>query len=72
MQQLTHLDLKTCLRAVSAPYRAETGRPPVAAYAALTASSKLQYLDISGACLPPGVWQHLFPADRQLPSLQFL
>jgi hypothetical protein len=46
--------------------------PPAAAYSALTASSKLQHLDISWCKLPAGVWQHMFSADRQLPHLRHL
>jgi hypothetical protein len=48
------------------------GNPPAAAYSALTASSKLVHLDIGYCNLPAGVWQHIFPAGRQLPYLQFL
>jgi hypothetical protein len=44
--------------------------PPAAAIAALTASSKLQCLDVSGCRLPEGVWQHMFPVGRQLPYLR--
>jgi hypothetical protein len=46
--------------------------PPAAAYAALTASSKLQHLSISWCKLPPDVWEHLFPAGRQLLHLTSL
>jgi hypothetical protein len=46
--------------------------PQAAAFAALTASSKLQHLDVSGCSLPTGVWQHVFPAGRQLPRLRVL
>jgi hypothetical protein len=45
---------------------------PAAAYSALTASSKLQHLNISQGILPAGLWQQLFPADRQLPHLRDL
>jgi hypothetical protein len=48
----------------------DQGIPPAAAYAALTASSKLQQLDISSCVLPAGVWQYVFPVGRQLPHLQ--
>jgi hypothetical protein len=65
MQQLTHLDLTHTL-AHGGP------NPPAAAYAALTASSKLQHLDISKCRLPAGVWQHLFPVGKQHPHLQVL
>jgi hypothetical protein len=58
LQQLTYLDL-------SGSMRGEEASPPAAAYAALTASSKLQHLDVSRNSLPTGVWQHVFPAGRQ-------
>jgi hypothetical protein len=65
LQQLTNL----CL-SYSCQFRADG--PPAAACAALTASSRLQQLDLSGCQLPAGAWQHLFPAGRQLPQLQSL
>jgi hypothetical protein len=43
--------------------------PPAAAFSALTASSKLQHLDLRNCTLAPAVWQHVFPAGRQLPLL---
>jgi hypothetical protein len=61
-QALAHLNL----------HAVEEGCPAAAAYAALTASSKLQYLEISYCQLLPGVWQHLFPSGRHLPNLQSL
>jgi hypothetical protein len=64
--QLTHLDLRDSVRAV------EERNPPAAAYAALTASSKLQHLNISGSKVPANVWQHLFPTGRQLLHLTSL
>lgn len=36
------------------------------AYAALTASSSLECLELSYASLPAGVWPHVFPAARKL------
>jgi hypothetical protein len=48
------------------------GGSPPAAYAALTAGSKLQRLDIRYCTLPAGAWQHIFPAGRQLLHLQML
>jgi hypothetical protein len=45
---------------------------PAAAYSALTASSKLQVLDVSYYGLPAGVWQHVFPASRQLQHMRSL
>jgi hypothetical protein len=64
MQQLTRLVLPESL------YFA--GGSPPAAYAALTAGSKLQRLDIRYCTLPAGAWQHIFPAGRQLLHLQML
>jgi hypothetical protein len=66
LQQLTHLDLRDSLSNVG------QGNPPAAAYSALTASSKLQHLDISYCTLPAGVFRHVFPAGRQLPHLRSL
>jgi hypothetical protein len=65
LQQLTHLTVSQHLtdRWITAP---------PAAYSALTASSKLQHLDISFTELPAGAWQHTFPVGRQLPYLQYL
>jgi hypothetical protein len=63
LQQLTHLDLHSTLRSQHAT-------APAAAYSALTAGSKLQYLRLSECTLAAGVWQHMFPAGRQLPQLQ--
>jgi hypothetical protein len=65
LQQLTHLDTTYTL-AHGGP------NPPAAAYAALTASSKLHHLDISQCRLPAGVWQHMFPVGKQHPHLQVL
>ena len=61
LQQLTHLSF-TCSSDVI----------PIAGYSALTASSKLQHLDISSCTFPAGVWQHVFPAGRQLSHLRAL
>jgi hypothetical protein len=66
LQQLTHLSMSGSLQAV------EGSTPPASACAALTASSKLQHLDICRCILPADVWQHVFPAGRQLPNLQSL
>ena len=66
LQQLTHLDLKNVLQS------SEASNPPAAAYAALTASSKLRHLNITGCTLPNGVWQHMFSAAKQLPHLRCL
>lgn len=68
LQQLQHLQLTYSNLALTT----RAGNPPVAAFSALTASSMLQHLDISSCTLPTGVWQHIFPAGRQLPHLQAL
>ena len=65
MQHLTYLNLRNSLRI-------EGSSPPAAAYAALTASSKLQHINIRFCTLPESVWQHLFPTDRLLPHLREL
>jgi len=41
-----------------------------AAYTSLTASSNLTTLALTVDNLPPGIWPHVFPSDRQLPALQ--
>jgi hypothetical protein len=68
LQQLTYLDLG-CSRAW---HCCPSARPGPEAYSALTASSMLQHLNISNCCLPEGVWEHIFPSDRQLPNLRTL
>ena len=50
----------------------QEGNPPAAAFSALTASSKLQHLDLNRCMLPAAVWQHVFAAGRQLPQLRYL
>ena len=65
LQQLTCLILNRCL------YVCEDG-PSAKAYSALTASSKLQHLDVRECTFPEGVWQHVFPAGRQLPHMREL
>ena len=55
---------------MSLSLQAQGTNPPASAYAALTASSKLQHLNISECRLPADVWQHLFPSSRLLPNLQ--
>jgi hypothetical protein len=69
LQQLTHLHLAGGWRAVNPT---SEGSPPAAAFSAMTASSKLQLLDISECILQTGTWQHVFPAGRQLAHLQSL
>lgn len=68
LTQITHLDLCGCLQAVAAG----TTPPGASSYSALTASTKLQVLNISDCALPAGVWEHLFPAGRLLPKLHSL
>jgi hypothetical protein len=65
LQQLTHMQFSD--RAYG-----KYASSPAAAFAVLTASSKLRHLDISGRTLPRGVWQHMFLDGRQLPHLQGL
>jgi hypothetical protein len=67
LQDLTHLDLEDSMEV----FERDTG-PPAAAFSALTASSKLQYLSISSCRLPEGIWPHMFPSGRLLPHLQTL
>jgi hypothetical protein len=62
LQQLTYLDLSRSLL-----YTA-----PADAYSALTASSKLQTLDLPECKLPANAWQSIFPPGRQLPHLRRL
>jgi hypothetical protein len=66
LTQLTYLDLPNHFHGMM------DDNPPAAAFSALTASSKLQYLNISDCRVPEGVWQHVFPTDRQLPQLSTL
>jgi hypothetical protein len=66
LKQLTHLDLHGRLAGF------QGGNPPAAAFSAITASSKLQCLDMTACTLPAGVWQHMFPDGRQLPHLKIL
>lgn len=46
--------------------------PAAAAYSALTASSTLEELHVTGFKAQPGVWQRILPAGRQLPHLRAL
>jgi hypothetical protein len=69
LQQLTHLDLESTLGPWE--YHDQSHAPPEA-YSALTASSKLHHLDINNCCMPEGVWEHMFPAEQQLPHLRTL
>jgi hypothetical protein len=69
--ELQRLQQLTCLQVFDDFHLTEVSTP-AAAYSALTASSKLQALNVSFWSLPEGVWQHVFPASRQLPHLQLL
>jgi hypothetical protein len=71
MAELSHIQL-THLHLIKTMEPVEEGNPPASAYAALTASSKLQYLNIANCELPTGAWQHMYAAGRQLPQLQTL
>ena len=68
LQQLTHLELSSASTLTVSP----EGNPPAAAFSALTASSKLQCLNIRHCTLPAAVWHYMFPAGRQLPQLRSL
>jgi hypothetical protein len=72
LSQLEHLQQLTRLQLACILASTDEGDSPAAAYAALAASSTLQHLDVCGCTLPVGVWQHIFPAGRQLPHLQTL
>jgi hypothetical protein len=71
LSQLQHLDQLTCLM-LPCNLQCISLTPPEAAYAGLTASSKLQHLDIRDCSMPAGAWQQLFPAGSQLPHLRVL
>jgi hypothetical protein len=73
LQHLTHLDLSETSCFHIPPY----SNPHAAAFSAITASSKLQHLNMHRCHLPAmnhaaDVWQFLFPTDRQLPHLKIL
>jgi hypothetical protein len=54
-------------------WEAETGQATFPApFSALTASSRLQHLDLSCNYMPPGVWTHMFVEGRSLPHLRVL
>jgi hypothetical protein len=71
LSQLQHMHQLTCLMLPEGLHKS-VPCAPAAAYAALTASSKLQHLDISYCCLPAGVWQHILPSGRCLAQLHTL
>jgi hypothetical protein len=64
MTQRIHLDLGETL------WDVDTSNHSATAFSALTASSKLQHLNVKYCLLPEGVWQHVFPAGRQLQNMQ--
>lgn len=82
MRLLTHLNLESSLYTehewdpeedVSLFMEAAKKQAPfTAAFAALTASSRVQHLDISCNYMPPGVWAHMFVEGRPLPHLRVL
>jgi hypothetical protein len=85
LKQLAHLSFVNSLRVHYGDASVDSGDesdelrdtddeiyPPARAYADLTASSKLKYLDISNCLLPEGAWQHIFHADKHLPDLHTL
>lgn len=47
----------------------EWPKQQLSAYSALTASSNLQQLVVSGCNVPGAPWAHVFPAGRRLPQL---
>jgi hypothetical protein len=65
LQQVTHLDLTGTLNV-------KEDTPPATACSVLTASSRLQHLNISMCRLPTAAWHHILPAGRQLPQLREL
>lgn len=58
LKHLRHLGMDCRLGPLATP-------APAAAYAALTANSCLEVLDLSSCTLPMGAWQQLFPDDGQ-------
>jgi hypothetical protein len=64
LQLLTHLDLTGTFYAL--------GQDDGAVYAALSASSRLQHLNISGCSMPDSAWRHIFPTGLQLTQLREL
>ena len=67
LQHCTHPNLCDSVRSDTV-----VSSPAAATFSALTASSKLQHLDISGCQLPAEVWQHVSPVGRQLLHLREL
>jgi hypothetical protein len=69
LTRLTHLDLDSSCRQRGVQ---DGPSPPPAAYASLTASSRLQHLDFRSNTLPSAAWQYMCPPGRTLPHLQYL
>lgn len=64
LHELTHLCLADSLIGLASS---------VAAYSTMTASSKLEHLDISGCTFPPGgIWDHVIPTGMQLRHMRVL
>jgi hypothetical protein len=70
LSQLQHLQQLTCLILALTWYNIDP-YPSASDYSALTASSKLQHLDLT-IHMSTAVWQHIFPVSRQLPHLRSL
>ena len=66
LSQLTHMVVRGTLWAW------DGDAPPAAAYAGVTASSRLQQLNVGSCTLPVGAWEHMFSPGRQLPELRAL
>lgn len=63
----------TRMTALVLHYALHDSAPTAAAYAAITASSRLQSLDLCSTVIPVGAWQHIFPLQgRQLLQLSSL
>jgi hypothetical protein len=64
LQQLEHLALRVIPRNASAA--------PAAAFAALTASSKLEHLEMRSIHMEHDAWAHMFPPQQQHPALRYV
>jgi hypothetical protein len=70
LTQLTHLDLEHSMFVFE--FDNDVDLPHPAAYASLTASSKLQHLDFRRNTLEAAAWQNMCPPGRTLPQLRHL
>jgi hypothetical protein len=68
LTQLTYLELGLC----TSGFERWRTNVPAADCAALTSSSQLQHLVISGGSLSPGAWQQMFSPGKHLPHMQQL